>query len=67
MIVRIYSCVFFLFSYRNLALLLIVFVRLRYRQYSDQIIVRFDDVFVRDGIPISFLKDPLIYRSFEEN
>lgn len=66
MIVRILLCIF-LFFYRNLALLFVVFVRLRYRQYSDQIIVRFDDVLVRDGIAISFLKDPLTYRSFEEN
>jgi len=67
MIVRILLCVFFLFPYLNLASFFVAFVCLGHRQYSDQIIVRFDDVLVRDGIPVPSLKAPLNYRSFEED
>lgn len=51
----------------NLASFFVVFVRLGHRHYSDQIIVRLHDVFVRDSILVPSLEAPLAYWPFEEN
>lgn len=60
-------CVVLSLSTFNLASFFVAFVRLGHRQYSDQIIVRLYDVFVRDGIPVPSLEAPLAYWPSEEN
>jgi len=60
-------CVVLSLSTFNLASFFVAFVRLGHCQYSDQIIVRLHNVFVRDGIPVSSLEAPLAYWPSEEN
>jgi len=64
---RLLVCVVLSLSNFNLASFFVALVRLGHCQYSDQIIVRFHDVFVRDGIPVPTLEAPLVYWPFEEN
>lgn len=50
----------------NLASFLVAIVRLGHCQYPHEIVVRFDDILVRDHVSVSALKVPLADRPFQE-